>query len=40
MENDKFSVEESSELIAGELSDTTVSIFMPIGVEIINKRNY
>ena len=38
MENDKFSLEDSSEYIDGELLDTTVAIFMPIGVEIINKN--
>ena len=38
MENDKFSREASSEFIVGELSDTTVSIIMPIGVEIIIKK--
>ena len=38
MENDKFSLEDSSWFIVGELSDTTVAIFMPIGVEIINKK--
>ena len=38
MENDKFSLEDSSEFIAGELSNTKVTIFMPIGVEIIDKK--
>ena len=38
MENDKVSLEDSSEFNVGELSDTTVAIFMPRGVEIINKE--
>ena len=38
MENDKVSLEASSEFIVGELSVTTVAIFMPIGVEIINQK--
>ena len=38
MENDRFSLEDSSEVIVGELSDTVLSICMPIGVEIITKQ--
>ena len=37
MENDKFSLEDSSRFTVGELLDTTVAILMPIGVEI-NKK--
>ena len=38
MENDNFSLEDSSEFIVGELLDTTVAILMLIGVEIIKKK--
>ena len=38
MENDKFLLEDSTEFTVGELPDSTVAIFMPIGVEIINEE--
>ena len=37
MKNDRFLLEATTEFIDGELSDTTVAISMPNGVEIINK---
>ena len=39
MKNDKFSLEDSTKFIVGELSDTAVAMFMPIGAEFfINKK--